>query len=538
MTKRAILYARVSGDDRGKDGRNLAGQLDMCRDYAQEKGYRPVEELAEDDRGASGAAFELEQLNRIRDMAQAQEFDVLVVREIDRLSRSLAKQLLVEEELRRCDVDIDYVLGEYPDTPEGRLNKHIRATIAEFEREKINERMKRGRYLKVRAGSTMFNGNPPYGYQEVQDDAGNWVLVVIPEQARIVELIYTWYVYGDSEAEPSGPMTMAAITHRLTEMKVPTQVDVRGRANVKKRAYGVWSRGTVWTMLKNETYAGRWTYADTSLEVTVPPIISPELWQAAQARLTKNRVLSPRNLKHDYLLRRRVYCGRCGLKMQGKSSRNKAGGHLYFYYRCPALARTVYVRHCDLPVFRTDHVDFVVWEWVKSLLSIPERFTEGLEAFLIKLDQDNAPLRERLRVVGDLLEKNQAQLQRLLDLYLAGDFPREVLKERKSELETTIEALLTEKDALDASLTEQSVTREQIVNLQAFVAEVAEGLAAAEDDFEARQRIVDMLRLEATLTVEDDEKVVYVRCMLGEAMLSLSSNGSGTSPRSASCSAA
>ena len=145
-------------------------------------------------------------------MAHAGELDVLVVREVDRLSRSLAKQLIVEEELKRCDVQIDYVLGDYPDTPEGRLNKHIRATIAEYEREKINERMKRGRLLKVKAGSTMFNGNPPYGYREVQDDDGNWELVIVPEQGQIVELIFTWYVHGDSEAEPSGPMTISAIT--------------------------------------------------------------------------------------------------------------------------------------------------------------------------------------------------------------------------------------------------------------------------------------------------------------------------------------
>jgi site-specific DNA recombinase len=537
MTKRAVLYARVSGDDRGKDGRNLAGQLEMCRDYAQGKGYTPVEELAEDDRGASGAAFELEQLNRIREMAHAGELDVLVVREIDRLSRSLAKQLIVEEELKRCDVQIDYVLGDYPDTPEGRLNKHIRATIAEFEREKINERMRRGRHLKVRAGSTMFNGNPPYGYREVQDDNGNWKLVIVPEQAQIVELIFTWYVYGDSEAEPSGPMTIAAITHRLTEMKVPTQIDLRGRANVKKRGYGVWARGTVWTMLKNETYAGRWTYADTSLEVAVPRIVSPELWRATQSRLAKNRVSSPRNLKYDYLLRRRAYCGKCGLKMQGKS-RPRKSGDLYSWYRCPAVVRTIYVRHCDLPIFRVDQVDPAVWEWVKSLLSVPERFTEGLKAYLVKLDRENAPLRERLGVVDDLLDQNRAQLQRLLDLYLVGDFPKEVLTERKSQLETTIKALLTEKDALDANLAQQSLTQEQIANMKAFAAEVAEGLAAAEDDFEARKRIVDMLRLEATLTIEDDEKVVYVRCMLGEAMLSLAPNGSGINRKCRWCSAA
>ena len=61
--KRAVLYARVSGDDRGKDGRNLKSQLDMGREYANGHGYTIIAELAEDDKGASGASFELPQLS-------------------------------------------------------------------------------------------------------------------------------------------------------------------------------------------------------------------------------------------------------------------------------------------------------------------------------------------------------------------------------------------------------------------------------------------------------------------------------------------
>jgi len=64
MKKRAVPYARVSGDDRGKEGRNLIGQLEICREYALSRGYHIVAELPEDDRGASGASFELPQLSR------------------------------------------------------------------------------------------------------------------------------------------------------------------------------------------------------------------------------------------------------------------------------------------------------------------------------------------------------------------------------------------------------------------------------------------------------------------------------------------
>lgn len=102
----------------------------MCREYALTQGYTIVAELAEDDRGASGASFELEQLGKILEFARDRAFDVLVVREVDRLSRNLAKQLIVEEWLKREAVSIDYVIGEYADTPEGNLMKHVRAVVA------------------------------------------------------------------------------------------------------------------------------------------------------------------------------------------------------------------------------------------------------------------------------------------------------------------------------------------------------------------------------------------------------------------------
>ena len=112
MIKRAVLYARVSGDDTGKDGRNLAGQLELCRNVRYlSAAMSIVAELHEDDRGASGAIFELPQLNSVRDLARAGAFDVLVVREIDRLSRKLAKQLIIEEELDEAGVQIEYALG-------------------------------------------------------------------------------------------------------------------------------------------------------------------------------------------------------------------------------------------------------------------------------------------------------------------------------------------------------------------------------------------------------------------------------------------
>ena len=133
----AVLYARVSGDDSSKENRNLIGQINMCREYATKNGWKVVAELIEDEKGAPGYDLHLAELEKLFDMAANNEFNVLVVREMDRLSRSIVKQMRIEEILGDAGVRIEYVIENYPNTPEGQLLKNIRAVISEYEREKI-----------------------------------------------------------------------------------------------------------------------------------------------------------------------------------------------------------------------------------------------------------------------------------------------------------------------------------------------------------------------------------------------------------------
>jgi site-specific DNA recombinase len=188
VLERAVLYARVSGDDSKTEGRNLTGQLDMGRDYALKKGYSIIGELAEDEcKTTSGADWNLPELNKALDMARNSEFDVLITRELDRFARGLGKQLYFENEFKRFGVRVEYVLEEYDDTPEGQLSKNVRAIIAEYERTKIKERMARGRDTKVKAGGVIVGGgNAPYGYMLDENDR----LVIDESEETIVTLIF------------------------------------------------------------------------------------------------------------------------------------------------------------------------------------------------------------------------------------------------------------------------------------------------------------------------------------------------------------
>jgi site-specific DNA recombinase len=530
MSKRALIYARVSKDDRGKEGRNLKGQIEDGRAYAQDKGYRIVAELAEDDRGASGAEWNLPKLNQALDMARAGELDVFVTRELDRFARGLAKQLVMEGEFKRHGVEVEYILGEYDDTPEGKLNKHIRAVIAEFEREKINQRMVRGRRQVVKSGKVMLHGDrPPYGYR-VEDG----MLIIYEPEARIVRLIFTWYVYGDENRKRLG---MRAIANRLTGMKVPTWADIH-KNGFKKRKRCKWNTGTLGAMLSDETYAGTWHYGkrgkagkvnprDHWLTVEVPAIVSRELWEAAQEQRARNKEMAKRNNKHDYLVGRRVTCGECGSKMVGRPT-TSGNGKKYLYYYCPAKMGMLASKQCGTRYFNAKHVDVTVWEWAREILLNPEALRASLKEQQAEQERANQPLRNRLAVIDDLLTDNRRQLEKLLDLYLAGDFDKVMLTERKNRLETTITALEQKRADLVTTLEAQTLTDDKILTIESFAREVAGGLAVAEESFEARRHLIDLLDVQVTLAIEEGQRVVYVRCLVDETALSIESPSTGT----------
>lgn len=536
MTKRAVLYARVSSDDwAATQGRNLESQLEMCRQHALSRGWIVIAELAEDERGASGASLDLEKLSQVLDMARASEFDVLVVREIDRFARSLAKQLIVEQQLKQAGVRIEYVLGEYPDTPEGNLMKNVKASVAEYERLKIAERMSRGRRNSVKAGSVLVYGKPPYGYRSVERE-GKWTLEIYEPEARIVRMFFTWYVEGAGDGKP---LTITGLARKLTEMGIPTRVDAQPSSGAKKRGQGQWSRSSIYGMLRNETCVGIWRYgkrgkkdghrpanpSSEHLTLQVPAIVSRDLWDQVQQRLEHNRRQSPRRRKRNYLLSGRVTCGVCGLKMVGNST--KPRGKVRIYYRCHGSTKYAsYVRTCNLPQFDEDRVDTVVWEWIKRQLCEEEPLEQGLKEYQALRESKRAPLVERLRAIEGLIEENQAQLGRLLDLYMKGEFPREILADRRIRLEKTVAALEKERALLSADLEQTEFTDDQVKDITAFAAEVRSKLDTAGENLAVRRRIIELLDVQVTLTVEDlpegsKGKVVYVSCVLGDSSFSL-----------------
>lgn len=136
---RVALYARVST----LNGQDPEMQLCELREYCSRRGWRVEREFV--DRGISGAKERRPQLDRLLSDCRRRLVDAVLVYRYDRFARSLRQLVNALEEFRALGIEfVSLHEGVDTSTPNGRLVFGIFASIAEFERELIRDRVRSG----------------------------------------------------------------------------------------------------------------------------------------------------------------------------------------------------------------------------------------------------------------------------------------------------------------------------------------------------------------------------------------------------------
>lgn len=137
--KRAAIYARVSTNN----GQSPEMQLKEVRQYCARREMTIIREYV--DKGVSGAKEHRPALDQLIADCRRRTVDCVVVYRYDRFARSLRQLVNALEEFRALGIDfVSLHEGVDTSTPNGRLVFGIFASIAEFERELIRDRVRSG----------------------------------------------------------------------------------------------------------------------------------------------------------------------------------------------------------------------------------------------------------------------------------------------------------------------------------------------------------------------------------------------------------
>ena len=428
---RAALYARVSTEDQAKNY-SIPSQLESMHEFAVEHGFEVVKEFV--DEGISGAILGRPALSELRECARQSMVEAVIVYDPDRLSRKLVHLMVLVDEFERHGVELKFVTQSVGQSPEDRMLFGMKGIFAEYERTKLLERTARGKLRKAKEGKQP-GGQPPYGYKLVDSRH-----VIEPKEADVVRMVFDWLIKDG--------MKLRAIQQRLIRLGIPTR---------KGKAW--WQRSTLYRIVTDETYAGRWYYnkhmdapAKTKaggtiqilkpkeqwIPVEVPAIISREAFEAAQRQLAKNRELCSRNTKRDYLLSGLLVCGNCGYKLGARTT----GGRTY--YCCSSKSGNNRPRSCFAKNIRADSLEPMVWGTVSHLLSQPKLISEQVK------NQEQHPagayLEATLDRVSQAIERKEIEADRMLDAYKIGAIDLPTLK-RKMDAINSEKASLSEEQA-------------------------------------------------------------------------------------------
>ena len=506
------LYARVS-TNRQMQSQSIEQQMERLQEaVAQHSEWDLAAEHIYRDDGYTGAKLNRPGLDRLRDAAGMAAFEMVLVTAPDRLARKYVHQVLLIEELQNLSCDIQFL--ERPmkdDDPHDQLLLQIRGAVAEYERNLISERMRRGRQSKLRAGTLLPWTRAPYGYiMDPERPRDPSRVQIDPIKANIVQQIFAWYT------DPETHVSIHWIVNQLNAQKIPTP---RGG----KR----WNPSTVRGILRSPTYTGTAYSGRTRpkparqrksallpvgrgesiqasppeewIAISVPAIIDQELFVAAQARLGKNKNMAQRNNNsHNYLLRGLVSCGKCRLSSTGRCQGK------YHYYKCRGrtdVHRAAQGERCIARYVPSQALDELVWQDLCNILAEPDLITHELERAQSGEWLPQA-LQAKRNSLHQALTRLERQQERLLEVYLAEIITRNEFERKRQELSQTQNSFKQQLRQVEQQAKKKIETLVLANNIQVFCQRIQPTLDNL--GFEQRRQLIELL---IDRVIVDDEKV-------------------------------
>ncbi len=152
-------------------------------------------------------------------------------------------------------------------------------------------------------------------------------------------------------------------------------------------------------MLTNPFYIGLFEWSGRTYQGTHPKLISPELFERAQAVLTGYK--RPKYRKQDIAFRGMLTCAHDNCTVTAELKKNK-----YVYYRC-----TGYRGKCGLPRFREQEIAERLGHVLRDV-SIPEEIVESIS---VSLERVHAQTRKNAAQEPARLERELAALYTRMD---------------------------------------------------------------------------------------------------------------------------
>ena len=277
-TVKVAGYCRVS-THKMDQANSFETQCRYFREYISREPRWQLYEIYADE-GVTGTSTNKRiQFNRMIRDARDGKFQLILTKEVSRFSRNILDTIRFTRELKALGIGVVFMTdGINTLDPDAELRLSIMGSIAQEESRKTSARVKWGQTRQMERGVV-------FGHSLLGFDVKDGIITVNPREAAIVERIFRQYALYE--------MSAAEIANELER-----------EGFVTRAGSSVWRPSYIIKILKNEKYVGDLVQKKSITpdylthkkkcnrgEETLicirdhhKPIVSRELWDAAQAR--------------------------------------------------------------------------------------------------------------------------------------------------------------------------------------------------------------------------------------------------------------
>lgn len=353
----------------------------------------------------------------------------------------------------------------------------------------IKRRMEAGRLESVAEGNYV-GSIRPYGYDVQRNNKKERILIEKPEESKYVKLMFNWFT--------NDRLSAGQIARKLTDMHVPTMT-----------GNNEWNRATVKDILQNIHYTGkvRWNRRKSSKEYNVETgklskrkrrltpedylvyegkhkgIISQEQFELAQTLFTGQVPVSAAETVINPLAGILV-CAKCGKSIRYASYSSKKNTTPRFVHPESTI--------CKLKSCAADTVMEAVLDGISATA----------EDFEVKMTNDaiENEMAEKQQILSALeaeKEKLKRKREKLFDAFEDGAYTKAEFLERKQILNSNIDSMTQQIEALEQDLPNLPDYEEKAIQLRSLLEHLKNPDVSAKEKNIFLKAIIDRIEYDA-----------------------------------------
>lgn len=421
---RVAAYVRVSTDEQAEKGNSILEQQERLTAYCKAMGWEHPSFFIDD--GFSAKNLKRPAINALIDAVKRRQFEVVLSTKLDRVCRNLLDllQLVEQFETNECRF-VSSSESFDTSTAAGRMTLHLLGMFAQFERERISERVKDNMLSLARNTDKALSG-PCFGY-DIEN--GNYII-------NEAEAVHVRRMFDLAE-QGHGTRHIAKV------MNDSGSVTKRGKAwdsvNVKRLM-------TIPTVIgakvfnQRKSVKGKVQMRDKQEWIVKPDshpaIISNEQYETVQRMFDSRKPTRTRAESETYLLTGLIHCKRCGARMKGHTARHK--NHTYYRYLCSSYS----LRYgCNHHAVHRDEMEAFILQQIQQLAEATDEQVEALVSASKSQQDELADARNQLAKLNKRMQKQIEAYEN--DLIGGADLKqaRERIDVERNKLQAHIESL-------------------------------------------------------------------------------------------------